>query len=167
MIREQNSSTQRQVDQQAEQNNTLQQQVDQQAADNLIVRRAQLLATIYEEECPDSPRESRGLAESEELSERGCVPVRVAEIRVDEVGVDEVGVPELRVAEIRPFTTEVREEEVGVPEIRALEVGAREGSVLATGTTNPSPSNPGGCRAATAYGYTFLLRMVQAVWPGV
>ncbi len=58
-----------QVDQQAEQNTM-------QAADNRIVRRAQLLATIYEEECQDSPvpAEGEAPAEGEDPPARICTP---------------------------------------------------------------------------------------------
>ncbi len=64
LIREQNAAIREQIDQQAaqnarqntsirKQNATIQQQVDQQTADTLIVRRAQLLTTIYEEDCQE------------------------------------------------------------------------------------------------------------------
>ncbi len=69
-----------------DQNTTIQRQVEQQAADNLIVRRAQLLATIYEEKCQDSPPAAESAegeespaapaesAEGEESPERACAP---------------------------------------------------------------------------------------------
>ncbi len=66
-----------QIEQQQAQNDLIRGQIEQQAtqierqaADTLIVRRAQLLATIYEEECQDSAAS----AEATFSSERNCAP---------------------------------------------------------------------------------------------
>ncbi len=54
LLREQNAAIQEQNAAIRGQNAAIQEQVERQASDTLIVRRAQLLATIYEEECEDA-----------------------------------------------------------------------------------------------------------------
>ncbi len=65
LIREQNDAIRSQIEQQAE-------QIEQQTSDTLIVRRAQLLATIYEEECSnDGPQASAATSDTPSMI---CLP---------------------------------------------------------------------------------------------
>ncbi len=62
-----------------EQNAALQNQIEQQASDTLIVRRAQLLATIYDEECEDEPDEAPATVETAEGETSQNVPASAPE----------------------------------------------------------------------------------------
>ncbi len=81
-----------------DQNAKIQKQIEQQASDTLIVRRAQLLATIYEEECEDSASQENS-APSKTVPPASEVSASDNEVSAEEDRAAENGTTEMSIDE--------------------------------------------------------------------